>query len=115
MTASTAVTQLGGVQVREDFERTADYLQRLVDLGHHLFRYYVSGDSALDNDFLTEMKARFGDQIRLKQLDFSGRFNDWETALRYADVLRHHAPFHFEQPHATYGYARNSPNGWICR
>ena len=87
-----------GVQVREDFERTAGYLQRLVDLGHHLFRYYVSGDSTLDNDFLTEMKARFGDQIRLKQLDFSGRFNDWETALRYADVLRHHTPFHFEQP-----------------
>ena len=87
-----------GHQVREDFEKTAGYLQRLVDLGHHLFRYYVSGDSDLDNRFLTEMFARFGDQIRLKQLDFSGRFTDWETALRYADVLRHHAPYHFEQP-----------------
>ena len=36
-----------GWQVTEDFEKTAGYLQRLVDLGHHLFRYYVSGDSAL--------------------------------------------------------------------
>ena len=52
----------------------------------------------MDDRFLTEMKSRFGDQIRLKQLDFSGRFNDWETALRYADVLRHHTPYHFEQP-----------------
>ena len=85
-----------GWQVQEDFEKPASYLQRLVDLGHHLFRYYVSGDSAMDNRFLTEMKSRFGDQIRLKQLDFSGRFNDWETALRYADVLRHHTPYHFE-------------------
>ena len=87
-----------GWQVQEDFEKPASYLQRLVDLGHHLFRYYVSGDSAMDDRFLTEMKARFGDQIRLKQLDFSGRFNDWETALRYADALRHHTPYHFEQP-----------------
>ena len=48
-----------GWQVIEDFERTAGYLQRLVDLGHHLFRYYVSGDSVLDNRFLTEMKNTF--------------------------------------------------------
>ena len=87
-----------GWQVKEDFEKTAGYLQRLIDLGHHLFRYYISGDSALDDRFLTEMKSRFGERIKLKQLDCSGRFNDWETALRYADVLRHHAPYHFEQP-----------------
>ncbi|MXV73007.1 hypothetical protein F4Z99_01870 [Candidatus Poribacteria bacterium] len=87
-----------GWQVKEDFEKTAGYLQRLIDLGHHLFRYYISGDSDLDNRFLTEMKARFGEQIKLKQLDCSGRFSDSETALRYADVLRHHAPYHFEQP-----------------
>ena len=87
-----------GWQVKEDFEKTAGYLQRLIDLGHHLFRYYISGDSALDDRFLTEMKSRSGERIKLKQLDCSGRFNDWETALRYADVLRHHAPYHFEQP-----------------
>ena len=87
-----------GWQVREDFEKAASYLQRLVDLGHHLFRYYVSGDSALDVRFLNEMMARFGDRIRLKQIDFSGRFHDWEIALRYADALRHFNPYHFEQP-----------------
>ena len=38
-----------GWQVQDDFEKAAGYLQRLVDLGHHLFRYYVSGDSALDD------------------------------------------------------------------
>ena len=90
-----------GWQVQEDFERAAGYLQRLVDLGHHLFRYYVSGDSALDNRFLSEMKSRFSDLIRLKSLDFSGRFAEWETAVRYADVIRHHDPFHFEQPSAS--------------
>jgi muconate cycloisomerase len=87
-----------GWQVQEDFERAAGYLQRLVVLGHHLFRYYVSGDAALDDRFLTEMAARHGERIRLKSLDFSGRFRDWEAALRYAQALRHHAPFHFEQP-----------------
>jgi muconate cycloisomerase len=87
-----------GWQVRENFERAASYLQRLVDLGHHLFRYYISGDSALDDRFLTEMTARFGDRIKLKQIDFSGRFDDWEVALRYAQTLRRHNPYHFEQP-----------------
>lgn len=87
-----------GWQVREDFEEAAGYLKRLVDLGHHLFRYYISGDAALDDRFLTEMKTRFGEAIRLKSIDFSGRFNDWEPAVRYAEVLRHHDPYHFEQP-----------------
>ena len=87
-----------GWQVKEDFERAAGYLQHLVDLGHHLFRYYVSGDSRLDDRFLTEMKARFGEQIQLKSLDFSHRFRDWESAVRYANVLRHHEPYHFEGP-----------------
>ena len=44
------------------------------------------------------MFFRFGEKIRLKQIDFSGRFSDWQTVVRYADVLRHHNPFHFEQP-----------------
>ena len=87
-----------GWQVEEDIEKAGAYLQRLVDMGHHLFRYYVSGDSALDDRFLMEMKARYGEKIKLKSLDFSGRFTDWETAIRYAEVLRHHNPYHFEQP-----------------
>ena len=48
------------------------------------------------------MKARFGEKIKLKAFDFSGRFADWETALRYADVLRHHNPYNFEQPSNNY-------------
>lgn len=87
-----------GHQVQDDFKKAESYLQRLVDLGHHLFRYYISGDSNLDNQFLTEMFSRFGESIRLKQIDFSGRFSNWESALRYADALRHHNPYHFEQP-----------------
>ena len=88
-----------GVQIKQDYEATAGYLQRLVDHGHHLFRFYISGDDAeFDNGFLTDMFSRFGDKIKLKQIDFSGRFKDWEAALRYADVLRHHNPYHFEQP-----------------
>ena len=87
-----------GWQVRDDFEQAAGYLQRLVDLGHHLFRFYVSGESELDDRFLTEMKARFGDKIKLKSLDFSQRFKEWEPAVRYAGALRHHEPYHFEGP-----------------
>ncbi len=87
-----------GWQVRDDFERAASYVERLVDLGHHLFRFYVSGDSALDDRFLTEVKARWGEKVKLKSLDFSGRFTNWEEVLRYGMALRHHDPFHFEQP-----------------
>lgn len=87
-----------GWQVKEDYERAGSYLQRLVDLGHHLFRFYVSGDPDLDDRFLTEMKSRHGDALKLKSLDFSGRFNDWQEVLRYGEQLRHHDPFHFEQP-----------------
>ncbi len=87
-----------GWQVKQDFDRAGSYLQRLVDLGHHLFRFYISGDAELDNRFLTEMKARHGDQLRLKSIDFSGRFSDWQQVLRYGLTLRHHDPYHFEQP-----------------
>lgn len=87
-----------GWQVQEDFERAIGYLKRLVDLGHHLYRFYVSGDCALDDRFLGEVKSRFGDQLRLKSIDFSGRFKDWVEALHYGEALRHHAPYHFEQP-----------------
>ena len=60
-----------GVQVKQDYEATAGYLQRLVDHGHHLFRFYISGnDAEFDNSFLTDMFSRFGDKIRLKQIDF---------------------------------------------
>ncbi len=109
-----------GVLVKEDYEATAGYLQRLVDHGHHLFRFYISGDDAeFDNRFLTDMFCRFGDKIRLKQIDFSGRFSDWQTALRYADVLRHHTPGSFRAAilgppglrriHQAYGPPRQSP------
>ena len=87
-----------GWQVKEDFDEALSYLKRLHDLGHHLFRYYVSGDSALDDRFLTEVFGRFEEQLTLKSLDFSWRFADWEAALRYADDLRHHEPYHFEAP-----------------
>ena len=82
----------------EDPAPSVASLQRIVDLGHHLVRYYVSGDSALDDRFLTEMKDRFGDRIRLKSIDMSLSFTAWDTALRYAEVHRHHNPIHFEHP-----------------
>ncbi|SVC65122.1 uncharacterized protein METZ01_LOCUS317976, partial [marine metagenome] len=31
-------------------------------------------------------------------VDFSGRFSDWQEVLRYGESLRHHEPYHFEQP-----------------
>ena len=87
-----------GAHLQGGVERNASYLQRLVDLGHHLFRYYISGDADLDDRFLTEMRTRFGASIQLKSIDLIGDFPDWESALRYADALRHHEPYHFEQP-----------------
>ena len=84
-----------GWQVEEDFERAAGYIDRLISLGHHLFRYYISGDSGLDDRFLSEVATRFGDRARLKSIDLSGAFREWEPAIRYAQALRHHEPFHF--------------------
>lgn len=87
-----------GWHVREDFDTSLSYLQRLHDLRHHLFRYYTSGDSGLDDRFLNEVRQRFGSALKLKSLDFSFGFSDWQVALRYADALRHHEPYHFEAP-----------------
>jgi L-alanine-DL-glutamate epimerase-like enolase superfamily enzyme len=53
-----------GNQASVDYEATAGYLQRLVDHGHHLFRYYVSGEADFDNHFLTDMFSRFDVQPR---------------------------------------------------
>jgi len=88
-----------GWQLKEDFDKTVGYVQRLVDHGHHLIRFYISGDNVeLDNRFLTTVFDKFGDKVKLKQIDFSGRFTDWRAALEYAQALRHHNPYHFEQP-----------------
>ena len=70
----------------------------MVGRGHHLFRYYVTGDTDLDNRFLTEMKDRYGDRVRLKSIDMSLKFTEWDTALSYAEKIRHHDPIHFEHP-----------------
>ena len=70
----------------------------------------------LDNRFLTEMKTRFGDRLKLKSIDLSHRFKDWESGVRYADALRHHDPFHFEGPsHSMHGSMPNLPGEWTCR
>jgi len=37
-------------------------------------------------------------RLKLKSIDLSHRFKDWESGVRYADALRHHDPFHFEGP-----------------
>jgi muconate cycloisomerase len=87
-----------GWQVQEDYERAMSYLERLRDLGHHLFRFYVSGDSDLDDRFLSDVARRFDGQLKLKSLDFSWRFHDWQEAVRYGDRLRRHEPYHFEAP-----------------
>jgi muconate cycloisomerase len=91
-------TPIFGIHVRDDFDTAKGHVQRLVDMGHHLFRYYISRDVARDSRFLNEVFSRFGDQITLKQIDFQGWFKNADDALNYADALRHHNPMHFEQP-----------------
>ena len=87
-----------GWMALKDYDTAIASLERVVGLGHHLFRYYVSGDTDLDNRFLTEMKDRYGDRVRLKSIDMSLKFTEWDTALSYAEKIRHHDPIHFEHP-----------------
>jgi galactarate dehydratase (D-threo-forming) len=82
----------------EQVARNMDRVQRVVDHGHDLVRYYISGDPELDFGFLSRVRERFGYQVGFKSFDFSYRFADLEEALRYYERLRPLDPIHVEAP-----------------
>ncbi len=87
-----------GTAAPEQFDKNLGRIQRVVENGHDLVRYYLSGD--LDNDvrFMREARVRFGEKIGFKSFDFSHRFNDVDEALRHYEALRPFDPIHVEGP-----------------
>jgi len=79
-------------------EKNMYRIQRVVDHGHDLVRYYISGNLENDFQFLSRVKERFGNRVRFKSFDFSHRFADADEALRYYERLRPLDPIHVEAP-----------------
>ena len=50
-------------------------ISKRVERGHDGFRYYFGVNLDMDERFLTEMRNRWGDSVRLVALDASGRFS----------------------------------------
>ena len=82
----------------EDFEANIGRVKRVLDLGHDLVRYYVSGDMELDYRFLQAVRERFEGRVGFKSFDMASKFKEWETAMRYYDRLRPLEPIHVEGP-----------------
>ena len=82
----------------EQCAKNHDRVQRVVDHGHDLVRYYISGNLENDFQFLNQVKERLGDRIHFKSFDFSHRFDDADDALRYYERLRPLNPIHVEAP-----------------
>lgn len=70
----------------------------MVDHGHDLVRYCVSGDRESDFRFLSQVQEQFDSRIRFKSFDFFYRFGDLDEALRYYERLRSLEPIHVEVP-----------------
>jgi L-alanine-DL-glutamate epimerase-like enolase superfamily enzyme len=79
-------------------EKNMERIQRVVDHGHDLVRFYISGDLEIDFGFLSATQERFGGAVRFKSFDFSQRFNDADEALKYYEGLRPLDPMIVEGP-----------------
>ncbi len=82
----------------EQFDKNLERIQRVVDHGHDLVRYYISRDLENDVRFATRTRERFGDRIGFKSFDFAHHFDDVDEALRYYEGLRPFDPIHVEGP-----------------
>jgi muconate cycloisomerase len=75
-----------------DYDRYLGYMEELMEEGLDRFRYYVGVDFDKDERFLSAVRDRFGEDARLKALDFQHRFY-WKDALR---ACRRLAPYGFD-------------------
>ena len=82
----------------EQCAKNMDRVKRVIDHGHDLVRYYISGNLENDFQFLSQVKERFGERIGFKSFDFSHRFDDVDEALLYYQRLRPLDPIHVEAP-----------------
>lgn len=98
----TPVYNLLGGKVRDSFDMTypifsckrpedvsvrLDEVGQLVAEGWTRFRYYVGEDLAADEQFLQDLRDRFGATISLKGLDFQRKFY-WKDTLYWIDRFR---------------------------
>jgi len=76
----------------EDVPRYLDMMGGLVDEGITRYRYYVGIDVDADEEFLSQLRTRFGDSIHLKGLDFQSH-HYWKDMLRLYERFR---PYGFD-------------------
>lgn len=74
-------------QSESDIEVNLGIIATRLAEGFSLFRVYVGREPALDERFLIACRERFGDDIRIKSLDFSNLL-DSRVALRFIDRTR---------------------------
>ena len=80
---------LAACKIEADVAANLKRIDWLQDQGHDTIRYYFGADLDLDERFLTEMRQRWGDGVKINALDASGRF-DVEASIR---AIRRLTPF----------------------
>ncbi|WP_116951873.1 mandelate racemase/muconate lactonizing enzyme family protein [Jiangella endophytica] len=74
-------------QRASDVEANLELVATRLDQGFSLFRVYVGRHPELDEAFLRSARARFGDRLRIKSLDFSNLL-DAVDAARFVERTR---------------------------
>jgi len=70
---------------------------RILKLGFDLIRVYVGGNLDADERFLKALKDTYGDEVKVKSLDFS-RVLDWKSAIKAIERLGCVDPLLVESP-----------------
>ena len=80
-----------------EIEPNLDRMKRMLALGFDLFRVYVGGNLDVDERFLKLVRERFGDDVKIKSLDFSRRL-DWKSCVAAVERLEFIDPILVESP-----------------
>ncbi|MBD1379410.1 mandelate racemase/muconate lactonizing enzyme family protein [Metabacillus arenae] len=65
----------------EEVEENVEVVRKRLNQGFDVFRLYVGKNLDADEAFLDAVKREFGNQVKIKSLDFS-HLLDWKTALK---------------------------------
>ncbi len=80
---------LARCRTEPDVDANLGRIERLLDQGHSTIRYYFGADLDLDEQFLGELRRRWGDDVQINALDASGLF-EVEEAI---EAIRRMAPY----------------------
>lgn len=72
---------LSSAKVAADVDANLNRIEHRLAQGHDCFRYYFGANLDLDEEFLAEMRRRWGDDVEINALDASGRFTVEEAIV----------------------------------